>query len=107
MDILTGGFPCQPFSSRGTQGGFDDERGQLYREIVRVLKGSSPKSFILENVVGLISMGEEVRRQKKECGEEVVGSVFATILKAFEECGYDVSWKVVNSRHVSLFLTPI
>jgi hypothetical protein len=105
MDILTGGFPCQPFSSRGTQGGFDDERGQLYREIVRVLKGSSPKSFILENVVGLIGMGEEVGRQK-ECGE-VVGSVFATILKAFEECGYDVSWKVVNSRHVSLFLLPI
>lgn len=106
MDILTGGFPCQPFSLRGTQGGFDDERGQLYREIVRVLKGSSPKSFILENVVGLISMGEEVERQKDECGE-VVGSVFATILKAFEECGYDVSWEVVNSRHVSLFLTEL
>ena len=45
------------------------------------------------------------QKKKKECdGEEVVvGSVFATILKAFEECGYDVSWKVVNSRHVSLF----
>ena len=93
---LTGGFPCQPFSSRGTQGGFNDERGQLYREIVRVLKGSTPKSFILENVVGLISMGESVGRQKEK-GE--VGSVFATILEAFEECGYDVSWKLINSRH--------
>ena len=93
---LTGGFPCQPFSSRGAQGGFNDERGQLYREIVRVLKGSIPKSFILENVVGLISMGEEIGRQKEK-GE--VGSVFATILKAFEECGYTVSWKLINSRH--------
>lgn len=97
IDILTGGFPCQPFSSRGAQGGFNDERGQLYREIVRVLKGCHPKSFILENVVGLISMGEEeVGRQR---ARDEVGSVFSTILKAFESCGYDVSWRICNSRH--------
>ena len=106
MDILTGGFPCQPFSTRGARGGLNDERGQLYREIVRILRGSTPKSFIFENVAGLISMGEEVGRQeyweeamaqKKSRGK--VGSVFATILKAFEDCGYDVSWRVINSRH--------
>lgn len=52
IDILTGGFPCQPFSSRGYQPrGLEDERGQLYREIVRVLRASHPKSFILENDV--------------------------------------------------------
>ena len=83
MDILSGGFPCQPFSSRGKQEGFNDERGQLYRDIVRVLRACHPKSFLLENVAGLVRME----------------SSFSTILRAFEECGYTVSWRVCNSRH--------
>mmetsp|Transcript_3901 Transcript_3901/g.8586 ORF Transcript_3901/g.8586 Transcript_3901/m.8586 type:complete len:537 (+) Transcript_3901:74-1684(+) len=104
IDILTGGFPCQPFSKRGEQRGLCDEKGQLYQEIVRVLRASRPKSFIFENVSGLVSMGLAGARERfgghgrrKEDGE--VGVVFQTILGAFEDCGYDVTWNMCNSRH--------
>lgn len=51
LDLLVGGFPCQPFSALGTQSGFNCEkgRGQLYLEIVRMLGVSRPKAFLLEN----------------------------------------------------------
>ena len=103
IDILTAGFPCQPFSARGKQMGLSDERGQLYREIVRVLHGSHPKSFIFENVAGLVNMGTggggrfRGRGQRKARGE--AGSVFQIMLRAFEDCGYDVTWNICNSRH--------
>ena len=102
-DILTGGFPCQPFSARGKQRGFHDDRGQLYREIVRVLRACHPKSFIFENVAGLASMGEggggryQGRSLPRTRGE--AGSVFQTILTAFQNCGYTVDWNICNSRH--------
>eukprot|EP00438_Fugacium_kawagutii_P031141 Skav201765 [mRNA] locus=scaffold1973:459868:467663:- [translate_table: standard] len=77
VDLLVAGFPCQPFSSLGDQPAFDDERGLLFRQIVRILKASkafglqhavatggwkerSPgtpllaKTFLLENVPGLL-----------------------------------------------------
>ena len=51
LDLLVGGFPCQPFSALGSQSGFSCEkgRGQLYLEIVRMLGVSRPKAFLLEN----------------------------------------------------------
>eukprot|EP00286_Rhodomonas_abbreviata_P001734 CAMPEP_0181291196 /NCGR_PEP_ID=MMETSP1101-20121128/1836_1 /TAXON_ID=46948 /ORGANISM="Rhodomonas abbreviata, Strain Caron Lab Isolate" /LENGTH=257 /DNA_ID=CAMNT_0023395567 /DNA_START=388 /DNA_END=1158 /DNA_ORIENTATION=+ len=52
FDVLTAGFPCQTFSNRGDQKGFADERGQLYRELVRLLNVKQPKAFVFENVVG-------------------------------------------------------
>ena len=103
VDVLTAGFPCQPFSERGTQQGFRDERGHLYREIVRVLRASHPKSFIFENVSGLVKMGEAGGRRFRRNGPDKpskdVGSVFHTMLCAFEACGYRVTWNICNSRH--------
>mmetsp|Transcript_27120 Transcript_27120/g.37860 ORF Transcript_27120/g.37860 Transcript_27120/m.37860 type:complete len:165 (-) Transcript_27120:1471-1965(-) len=51
-DILTAGFPCQPFSRLGAQPGLSDtrNRGHLFLEIVRVLKAKRPPMFLLENV---------------------------------------------------------
>ena len=46
-DILTGGFPCQSFSIQGFKKGFDDKRGQLFFEILRILHHKQPKIFIL------------------------------------------------------------
>jgi DNA (cytosine-5)-methyltransferase 1 len=83
IDLLVGGFPCQPFSSLGTQPGLDDERkGQLYLQIVRVLRVSQPKAFLLENVPGLLRMTE----------------TFQTIVQALEDAGYQVSTQVCSSR---------
>lgn len=45
-DLLTGGFPCQSFSQRGDQLGLEDTRGQLYKEILRVLTACQPKVWM-------------------------------------------------------------
>ncbi len=50
IDILTAGFPCQPFSQAGHGKGFDDYRGQLFFDVVRLLKELEPKAYLLENV---------------------------------------------------------
>ncbi len=49
-DMLTAGFCCQSFSKAGKQEGFDDPRGQLFFEIIRVLRHHQPQTFLLENV---------------------------------------------------------
>ena len=55
-DILTGGFPCQPFSVGGKRQSFYDDRGNLFWEIVRIAKHHKPQFIILENVKGLLNM---------------------------------------------------
>ena len=50
IDLLIGGSPCQAFSNAGNRKGFDDERGQLFWEYVRLLQTLKPKYFLLENV---------------------------------------------------------
>ncbi len=55
VDLLTGGFPCQPFSTAGKKLGFDDIRGTLVFEMIRVMREIQPKVFLAENVSGLKS----------------------------------------------------
>lgn len=99
-DILTAGFPCQSFSVRGDQKGLEDPRGQLYQELVRVLAFSQPKSFIFENVANLVVIngGKRGNYSVPQTPDEM-GSTFAMILSDFEKTGYNISWKIVNSRH--------
>jgi len=54
-DVLTGGFPCQAFSRAGESEGFGDARGNLFFEILRIIKASSPKVVLLENVKHLMN----------------------------------------------------
>ena len=68
-DLLTGGFPCQPFSSAGKKLGIEDTRGTLFEKIVCILSKKKPKYFVLENVKRLLSMDK--------------GAHFATILDAY------------------------
>mmetsp|Transcript_26676 Transcript_26676/g.32871 ORF Transcript_26676/g.32871 Transcript_26676/m.32871 type:complete len:556 (+) Transcript_26676:54-1721(+) len=99
FDILTAGFPCQPFSIRGEQKGLNDDghRGQLYQELVRVLMEEQPPFFLFENVVGLVTM--EGGRASHWTGEHIFksGKVMDRILEAFRDCGYKVEWHVINS----------
>lgn len=54
-DILTAGFPCQPFSNAGNRKGVHDPRGMLYKECLRIIKSKMPKVIVFENVKGLLS----------------------------------------------------
>ena len=53
FDILTGGFPCQPFSVCGKRMGFEDTRGTLFFTICNIVKEKQPKVIVLENVKNL------------------------------------------------------
>ena len=54
-DILTAGFPCQPFSNAGNRKGVHDSRGMLYNECLRIIQKKMPKVIVFENVKGLLS----------------------------------------------------
>jgi DNA (cytosine-5)-methyltransferase 1 len=58
IDILTAGFPCQPFSQAGHGKGFDDERGKLFDHVTRLLKELEPQAYFLENVKTLVTHNE-------------------------------------------------
>jgi len=83
-DILCAGFPCQPFSICGKQKGFCDERGNLFFEILRIIKEKSPKVVFLENV-----------RHLKDHDK---GNTLKTIILELEKVGYKISWKVLNAK---------
>lgn len=87
-DLLTAGFPCQPFSSAGKKHGIRDPRGTLFEKIVEVLTDARPRYFVLENVKRLLSM---------ENGEH-----FATIIDKLSSLGYLIEWRLLNAMHLGL-----
>jgi DNA (cytosine-5)-methyltransferase 1 len=87
-DLLTAGFPCQPFSSAGKKLGIQDTRGTLFESVVNVLKQRNPKYFVLENVKRLISMDN--------------GKHFATIISSLSELGYFIEWRLLNTINFGL-----
>lgn len=99
FDILTAGFPCQPFSNIGKREGFQHPtQGTLFYDIVRILADKMPKAFILENVEGLITHNK--------------GRTFHTILDTLahsingqrhisttDNLGYHVFWQVLDAQN--------
>jgi DNA (cytosine-5)-methyltransferase 1 len=57
-DVITGGFPCQGFSIANKLRNTGDSRNELYKEMLRIVRGKNPKWFIAENVSGILSLGE-------------------------------------------------
>lgn len=82
-DVLTAGFPCQPFSISGKMKGFEDTRGTLIYQVFQIIEKRQPKVVFLENVKHLIHHDK--------------GNTLKTILKDLEELGYKVSWKLLNA----------
>lgn len=83
VDILVAGFPCQPFSVAGYRKGFNDERGNLFFEVLRFISDIKPKAFLLENVKNLVSHDK--------------GNTFKVIKECLKEEGYHIDYKVLNT----------
>lgn len=83
-DILVGGFPCQAFSQAGLKKGFEDTRGTLFFDIVRILKVKRPRAFLLENVRNLVGHDH--------------GKTFAVITETLFSLGYELYYKVLSSK---------
>ena len=83
VDIITAGFPCQPFSIAGKQLGFSDPRGNLFYEIVRFLSYHRPRFLFLENVSNLI--------------EHDNGKTFLTIHNILSELDYNIRYRVLRA----------
>jgi len=84
VDFIVGGAPCQAFSMVGKRLGFEDARGTLFYEFARVVKETSPKVFLFENVKGLLNHDN--------------GRTWHVIYDIFKELGYDVHFHVLNSK---------
>jgi DNA (cytosine-5)-methyltransferase 1 len=84
VDFVVGGAPCQAFSMVGKRLGFEDARGTLFYEFARVVKETSPKVFLFENVKGLLNHDN--------------GRTWHVMHDIFEELGYQVYFRVLNSK---------
>ena len=87
-EVYCFGFPCQAFSLAGKRRGFEDTRGTLFFEVMRLVKERKPALLFAENVKGLLSHDN--------------GRTFGTIISTMDELGYDVQWQVCNSKHFGL-----
>mgnify|MGYP002539184613 CR=1 FL=1 len=84
FDVLTAGFPCQPFSIAGRQKGFEDKRGNLFFEITRIIDVKRPKVVFLENVPNLM--------------EHDKGRTFLVIYSSLAQFGYTVYYRVMAAN---------
>ena len=84
VDVIVGGFPCQAFSIAGYRKGFEDERGDLFFELLRMIEAKKPKAIFVENVKNMVSHDH--------------GNTFKVIREALTENNYFIKWKVLNGK---------
>jgi len=75
-DIIVGGFPCQAFSIAGYRKGFEDERGEIFFQLARIIKDKKPRVIFIENVKNLATHDK--------------GNTFKVIKETLESYGYQL-----------------
>ena len=83
VDVITAGFPCQPFSIAGKQRGFDDERGHLFYEVGRFIKTHRPRFVFLENVPNLMEHSE--------------GKTFLVVHDVLADLNYSIRYRILRA----------
>lgn len=84
FDVVCAGFPCQPFSLAGKRKGFEDTRGTLFFDVLRIIKEKKPKAFFLENVAGLTNHDG--------------GKTLEVIMDNLDEAGYYATYRLMNAK---------
>lgn len=88
FDVLTAGFPCQPFSICGRRKGFHDTRGTLFFHICEIIEHINPPVVVLENVKHILHHDQ--------------GRTLEVILYSLEDIGYAVNYEILNSKDFGL-----
>lgn len=87
-DVVVGGFPCQPFSNAGSRLGTEDDRGNLYLEVIKMIEAKQPKVVVMENVRGLLSM-------KNKDGSKLIDTI--VYLLENTSPGYEVKYQLLKA----------
>lgn len=89
IDLLVGGIPCQSYSQAGKRDGLNDkEKGGLFYNFLSIIEEIKPSMFMIENVEGLVSINN--------------GETLKFMIKKLEEKGYDVFYKILDSRYFNV-----
>ena len=100
-DIVTAGFPCQPFSNSGLKLGLSDPRGQFYFKIVEIIKKYDAKSFILENVSGIRTNGGGRYRSELATTPQTIGKSMKVLEENLEKLkDYHIQWQEIDSSQL-------
>ena len=83
LDGIIGGPPCQSWSEAGAKRGFEDKRGQVFLDYIRLIKAKKPKFFLAENVAGMLS--------------KTHAEAFAFLVNEMESTGYAITYKLLNA----------
>jgi DNA (cytosine-5)-methyltransferase 1 len=108
-DILTGGFPCQPFSIAGARLGFEDRRANVFFRLVEIIRYHRPQCILLENVKNIIQHDpfppdenetSDVLRRSSHIAKRF-GRTITTITRLLEEEGYFLHLSILNTSKVT------
>jgi len=86
IDVVLAGIPCQPFSNAGNRGSMEDDRGQLFLQVMQVIDIKKPKVVIFENVKGFLSAKDDQGLFMPE-----------RLANELKEHGYNTHWKLLNA----------
>lgn len=95
ITLVSGGPPCQAFSTAGARRAFDDPRGNVFLKFVEIATELQPQYIVIENVRGLLSIAYPT----KIGGNPVKGGALQLILNKLSNAGYDVSFNLYNSAN--------